>query len=220
MELLGFIFLILVVIGFSSNRSKKPSSGLSSTYIAPQRTVVKPNPPQLTKPPIFEHPNHRSTSTNNIVPSPVSTGSNSSRESSSEDVCNRCGRRWRRWDNTDNGGYWYSCSGWPGCDNTRDKQLREKFCANGHKRTVSNTAYTAAGHRRCLICRPLAEKKSVERQSSRGNATRRNSSETKRNKTADLDKFCRNGHRRTDENTYVRPDGQRECKVCRQNARR
>ena len=33
------------------------------------------------------------------------------------------------------------------------------------------------------------------------------------------DLFCRNGHLRTDEDTYVRPDGERECRICRKIAR-
>jgi hypothetical protein len=31
--------------------------------------------------------------------------------------------------------------------------------------------------------------------------------------------FCRNGHLRTDADTYVRPSGERECNICRKNNR-
>jgi hypothetical protein len=36
----------------------------------------------------------------------------------------------------------------------------------------------------------------------------------------DTSLYCRNGHKRTTENTYVRPNGERECGVCRKNARK
>jgi hypothetical protein len=38
--------------------------------------------------------------------------------------------------------------------------------------------------------------------------------------TTDTDLYCRNGHKRTAENTYIRPNGERECGVCRKNARK
>lgn len=34
------------------------------------------------------------------------------------------------------------------------------------------------------------------------------------------DRYCRNGHRRTKENTYITPDGYRACGVCRTAAQR
>jgi hypothetical protein len=30
---------------------------------------------------------------------------------------------------------------------------------------------------------------------------------------------CKNGHKRTEENTYIRPNGERECRICRKHAR-
>jgi hypothetical protein len=76
-----------------------------------------------------------------------------------DDRCERCGREWVKLENSQNGGRFFTCSGWPKCDNTRERQIREKYCSNGHRRTSANTTYTASGHRRCLICRPHPNKK-------------------------------------------------------------
>jgi hypothetical protein len=54
---------------------------------------------------------------------------------------------------------------------------------------------------RCLNCRPLPK------------------SPPQRSKQ-DLDKYCRNGHLRTPESTYTRPNGDRECSICRSNRRK
>lgn len=168
----------------------------------------------------MEQFNHRRVSTAYANASPITASPNLSRGASSDDFCNKCGKRWQKWENSENGGYWYSCSRWPRCDNTREKQILEKFCANGHRRTSSNTAYTAAGHRRCLIRNPPSQKKVVVGRRSQNTPDSRAPRETGRNKAKDLDKFCRNGHRRTTENTYIRPDGERECRICRRILRR
>lgn len=217
MELLWFVVLIFVVAGLSSKSEKRGPSYPSITSPIPQKPAVERSRTQISKPTNTERYGSRGVFAGTGNSSPITTNDSAVFP---DESCNKCGKSWRRWENTDNGGYWYSCSGWPRCDNTRDKQMREKFCSNGHRRTSSNTAYTADGHRRCLICRPYPEKKDPIVRSSRNTPNRSVSSAVAHYKSKDLDKFCRNGHRRTDENTYVRPDGERECRICRRIARK
>lgn len=203
MEILGIILFLFVLASLLSDvGASSPEHPTSSANVEPfKRQGVTA----------------RSTSS-----SPVTPSASLRPGTSSDDFCNKCGRRWRRWDNTENGGYWYSCSGYPRCDNTLSKQLSEKVCSNGHPRTTSNTVYTASGQRRCLICRPLPEKESVvvrPTQNIRDSQATRDVAKNKKKNKNTSDKVCRNGHRRTPENTYIRPDGSRECRICRRNAR-
>jgi ssDNA-binding Zn-finger/Zn-ribbon topoisomerase 1 len=220
MELLLTVVFIFGVIGWSSNRSQKSSSYFESSPYVPPSEVVERNDSRITGASDVVSPNYETVNSDSPKGSSATPSPNLSRGTSVDDFCNKCGKRWRRWDNTENGGYWFSCSGYPRCDNTREKQMREKYCANGHIRTSSNTAYTAAGHRRCLICRPLPEKSVAKSPVSKGGPTGKNERKSGINRIVKSDEFCRNGHRRTPENTYIRPDGERECRVCRRNARK
>ena len=125
-----------------------------------------------------------------------------------------CGGQWVKHVNRNTGGRFFGCSRYPACDNTRDKQQAKNFCSNGHARTSQNTAYNTDGSRRCLICRPLS--KVVVRENYREPKVIRTASSAR---SFDSNAYCRNGHKRTSENTYVRPDGERECRICRRNAR-
>jgi hypothetical protein len=64
------------------------------------------------------------------------------------------------------------------------------------------------------VCRPLSKE-------SPGSSYRESQTKGTSNRPSSYDSnlFCRNGHKRTSQNTYVRPDGERECRVCRKNAR-
>lgn len=130
------------------------------------------------------------------------------------DRCEKCGGSWIKHVNKENNGRFFGCSNYPRCKNTRDKQYAEKYCSNGHRRTPENTQVSREGRRRCLICQPRDDSNSLDLSRSRGRVSsedfRRGRSETER---------CRNGHLRSIENTYVRPDGERECRICRKNAR-
>lgn len=130
------------------------------------------------------------------------------------DKC-ECGGQWVKHVNKATGGRFFGCSRYPSCDNSRDKQQAKHFCSNGHARTGQNTGYNADGSRRCLICRPLP-KESVS-SNYRGTNSGRTSNQSS---SFDTSLYCRNGHKRTTENTYVRPNGERECGVCRKNARK
>ena len=112
--------------------------------------------------------------------------------------------------NKETGGRFLGCSRFPRCKNTRDKQQANNFCSNGHARTKFNTAHNSGGSRRCLICSPLVSKSSSSsyRYSGTGGASSGSG-------LIDTNLYCRNGHRRTIENTYVRPNGERECGICR-----
>jgi hypothetical protein len=126
-----------------------------------------------------------------------------------------CGGNWVKHVNKVNGGKFFGCSRYPRCKNTRDKQKAKYFCGNGHKRTADNTLHSADGGRRCLICRPLP--KQSPSSNYRGTNSGNNPSQPS---SYDTNLYCRNGHKRTIENTYVRPNGERECGICRKNARK
>jgi ssDNA-binding Zn-finger/Zn-ribbon topoisomerase 1 len=131
------------------------------------------------------------------------------------DRCEKCGGSWIKHVNKENNGRFFGCSNYPRCKNTRDKQYAEKYCNNGHRRTPENTYVSREGRRRCLVCHPRSESKSLEMSRNRG---RLSSGELRRGRYES--ERCRNGHLRSIENTYVRPDGERECRVCRRDARR
>ena len=129
------------------------------------------------------------------------------------DKC-ECGGNWVKHVNKSSGGRFFGCSNFPRCDNTRDRQQAKKYCSNGHARTSQNTAYNSDGSRRCLVCKPIIEKPQ------KTNSKYSNfESDTKNSDSDSTNEFCRNGHERTNENTYERPDGKRECRICRRNAR-
>jgi ssDNA-binding Zn-finger/Zn-ribbon topoisomerase 1 len=220
MELLAAILLIFIFIGLSTARNKKGPSVSGNLSNDSQKRVIVSSQNQAPSPVREEQFKLQSEVVGGTKSSPITPSPNLASGMSQDDFCNKCGKSWRRWDNTENGGYWYQCSAWPSCDNTRDKQRRDKSCVNGHLRTPLNTAYTSAGHRRCLTCNPGTSKKFVGAQQPKKESDGQVSGATRRNRAIDSDKYCRNGHRRTEENTYVRPDGERECRVCRRNARK
>lgn len=126
-----------------------------------------------------------------------------------------CGGTWIKHQNRNTGGRFFGCSRYPKCKNTRDKQERQnrprvRVCPNGHERTIWNTERNDSGREVCLDCREERELRRIDYldRQSRYSQGRDNTEEV-----------CRNGHPRTSENTYIRPDGQRECRICRRNAR-
>jgi ssDNA-binding Zn-finger/Zn-ribbon topoisomerase 1 len=138
-----------------------------------------------------------------------------------------CGGTWIRRENSDTHGRFWGCSNYPRCENTRDEVMRARLgpywqeierpelakCSNGHPRTPQNTAYNAAGYRVCLDCKGFSPA------TSRTVAAKSPVPPTRSAATSSVG-TCRNGHPRTPENTYVRPNGERECRICRQLARR
>lgn len=142
-----------------------------------------------------------------------------------------CGGTWVKMENSLNGGRFFSCSQYPNCTNTRDKLIRERlgsryrdfYCSRGHELAVFGTTTDPQTGRE--ICDRCIEKGYVNLQ----RPTQRYSSPLTE-KTKNLQRpaippsnqtdICKNGHPRTYENTYVRPDGSRECRICRKLARK
>ena len=198
-------FLLLVPVGVlvylytkgseSTSRSKTSTeSNFSSTFIN-TNIYSNPSPSQKNS---YSTTGEFARSTEGFIPT---------------DKC-ECGGQWVKHVNKTTGGRFFGCSRYPSCDNTRDKQQAKNFCSNGHARTSQNTAYNADGSRRCLVCRPfpIGPLSSTFRNSN----TERNTGPLS---SKDTSLYCRNGHKRTTENTYVRPNGERECGICRKNAR-
>lgn len=208
----GAIF-ILVVLAYFFKKGSGSTPKIKTTIklnLQPPNTNVYPNPPlptpktsTVTNPPPgnktpFSTTGEFKTSTEGFIPT---------------DKC-ECGGQWVKHVNKTTGGRFFGCSRYPTCDNTRDKQQAKNFCSNGHERTSQNTAYNSDGSRRCLICRPLPK------ESPSSNFRGTNSGRTASQPSSRLTNlYCRNGHKRTTENTYVRPNGERECVICRRNAR-
>lgn len=140
----------------------------------------------------------------------------------------QCGGSWVKHVNSVTGGRFFGCSNYPRCTNTRDRQERllngpppldlDRFCKNGHTRTFENTYIDPTGHRSCRECRRISE--AGTRSTSSRDARSSSLASVARGGQDDGSECCRNGHKRTPENTYVRPDGERECRICRKNARR
>ena len=207
----GFVggILLLAVLayflnkGLDSNSKTKPIN----SDLRPPDTPVYPNP----SPP---RPKTSPTSGNESANSNTGGFTRSAEGFIPSDKC-ECGGRWVKYVNQSTGGRFFGCSRYPNCDNTRDAQQAKYFCSNGHKRTSENTDYNSDGSRRCLICRPLPKESSSS--NFRGQTFGRNVS---RSSSYDTNLYCRNGHKRTADNTYVRPNGERECRICRKNARK
>jgi ssDNA-binding Zn-finger/Zn-ribbon topoisomerase 1 len=201
MEGIGGTLFILVVIAYFLMKGSENSSKTKTTIklnLEPPKTSTFTNPSQSNKPP-YSTTGEFTRSTEGFIPT---------------DKC-ECGGQWVKHVNKTTGGRFFGCSRYPSCDNSREKQQAKNFCSNGHARTSQNTDYNADGSRRCLICRPLPKESASD--TFRGTNSGRTSSQPS---SYDTNLFCRNGHKRTTENTYVRPNGERECGVCRKNARK
>lgn len=86
----------------------------------------------------------------------------------------------------------------------RNPFSRRTHCKNGHEFTPENTRYRG-GSRVCRQCKNEAEQK--KRREVRGEMF---GVPVWTPKT-----HCPHGHEFTQENTYIRPDGYKECKACR-----
>ena len=211
--LIGSVMILGIVAYFFSKDSKSPAKGKSTFKSNPQTPIsnyYSNSAPPNTK--ASGYPN----STHSQKSSYSTTGefSRSNEGYIPTDKC-ECGGQWVKHVNKTTGGRFFGCSRFPGCDNTRDKQQSKNFCSNGHPRTNQNTHYNSDGSRRCLICRPLPKEPSVK--NFRESNSERSSSRSSSN---DTNLYCRNGHKRSVENTYFRPNGDRECGTCRKNARK
>lgn len=135
------------------------------------------------------------------------------------DRCEQCGGAWIKHVNKKNGGRFFGCANYPRCKNTRDKQASNRQCSSGHMRTAANTLYDAAGRRHCLDCYPAQSPRRSPPRSHRLRISQLQKDPEWTNMRGRGREYCRNGHERTSANTYTRPDGERECRICRRNAR-
>ncbi len=146
-----------------------------------------------------------------------------------------CGGTWVKRVNSESGGQFFSCSKFPRCKKTRDQVLRERlgsryslfYCSHGHDKAhfgvVLDPRTGREVCRRCISKGYLNAPKEKKSPPPKLSETDRRSEAifpTKKSGRSDVDGYCRNGHLRTTENTYVRPDGSIECRICRKNARK
>jgi hypothetical protein len=108
------------------------------------------------------------------------------------------------------------------------KNRRKDRCVRGHEFTAENTAVDSQGWRSCLTCRREARAQWKADNPERFREIQREAVRRHRLRTADARReaaalraekrraFCRNGHPRTPENTYVYPGGTAVCLPCRQ----
>lgn len=92
----------------------------------------------------------------------------------------------------------------PCVDNARTAAKTRATCRAGHPWTPESTVISPTGRRRCRTC-------ANERQRGRRRSGRARAVEAGRL----LRQQCANGHPLTEESTYLRPDGYRECRKCR-----
>jgi hypothetical protein len=81
---------------------------------------------------------------------------------------------------------------------------KRTHCAKGHELTDDNIRINSKGGNECLSCYKARRKREAD---ARKAAFK---SKPKVEKT-----HCPNGHEFTDENSYTRPDGYKECRTCR-----
>ena len=142
--------------------------------------------------------------------------------------------------NSNTGGRFFACSRFPRCTNTREQELKNKlgdlygeiYCPRGHhKPTVGVSINLYSGRESCQRCiekgyvkQPIGLEKfdedfEDEVDSPFPNRGKPSKPLVKMNIKDDIE-YCRNGHIRTNESTYIRPDGSRECRTCKNNTRK
>lgn len=97
-------------------------------------------------------------------------------------------------------------------DNSRDIVLRRRHathgqtnCLNGHEYNEENTYYNKRGHKYCKVCK--REASAAKLREKRGDKFGKQEWKPKTH--------CPHGHEFTPSNTYIRPDGYKECRACR-----
>lgn len=97
-------------------------------------------------------------------------------------------------------------------DNMNDMVERGRhklpYCKNGHEYTEENTIHKSNGGRLCATCRAESRKKEKAKyREKRGDMFGK--------PVYKVRTHCPNNHKFSDENTYIRPDGYKECRTCR-----
>ena len=216
----GFLIIIAVALWLISRHSGH-QSGTSRT-----QSPTRPTSPQGSSRTV---PSVTSSSiTSNSQFRVVTTGHQPS------DRC-ICGGSWIKRENSDTGGRFFSCSRFPSCSYTRDQverirlgaKYKDFYCSHGHHKPSGGTVTDPVSGQ--LLCKKCLDKGYVHLKTPRAQMTPRPTpsipsrpsvtGQTSRS-ASDRGEVCRNGHPRTPDNLYIRPDGSRECRICRRNARR
>ncbi len=219
MEGVVWLVIIGIVIWLLSNAGSSDSRGSdrsSSTIYSDQG--IKPNV-QISVPAARPYPRKPDIIDDGFQP---------------DDRCS-CGGTWVKKENRETGGRFFSCSRYPTCKNSRDQVLKarlgaqysEIYCSHGHHKPTAGSFFDS--QRGKDVCKKCVEKGYLVLRS-RGSSSRDfsesvahispNSGSKKigGGSHGSIEK-CRNGHVRTNENTYIRPDGSRECRICKNNSR-
>lgn len=217
----GVVWLVIIGVAIwllsNSGNSDRSSSSRSSSTIYPDQS--KKTSVQTSVAPVDQYPR-----TPNIIKDGFQP----------DDRCS-CGGTWVKRENRETGGQFFSCSRYPTCKNSRDQVLRarlgsqysEIYCSNGHHRPTAGVIFDS--QRGKDVCKKCVDKGYLVLRS-RGLSDRIVSEsavpgtiETGKKQTSGESRSsaekCRNGHTRNSENTYIRPDGSRECRVCKRNSR-
>jgi len=210
--IIGIAIWLLSNSGNSNNRSSNSSSSTIDLGQSKRATV------QTSVPSVRQYPR---------TPNIINEGFQP------DDRCS-CGGTWVKRENRETGGRFFSCSRYPTCKNLRDQVLKarlgakysEIYCSNGHHKPTAGVIFDA--QRGKDVCKRCVDKgylvlrsRGVSGQHDLESAVPRSAvtgNKTSSGSRSSLEK-CRNGHPRTSENTYVRPDGSRECRVCKRNSR-
>jgi hypothetical protein len=147
-----------------------------------------------------------------------------------KDRCS-CGGTWVKVVNSENGGRFFRCSRYPRCRNGREEVLKKRlgsryrdfYCSRGHELAVfGTTTHPRNGKEvcnRCIYKGYVKDPSDIEPKQSSTESRKRSGRKSPTTGFVRNDEYCRNGHPRTPENTYYRPDGSRECRVCKRAAR-
>ena len=87
----------------------------------------------------------------------------------------------------------------------RGRSNKKDYCKRGHELNEENAYTTSRGHKYCRVCK--RDKAREKHREIRGDKFGK---PEYRKRT-----HCPHGHEFTDENTYTRPDGYKECRACR-----
>jgi len=220
MEFILFGLIILFLVGVSSNRTTRTPTQTFYTSSTNSTGTIEKNLRQPIKSDLNEAGGHTASTSWALQTPPAPP---SKQLNVPDDRCNKCGKKWHQFENSETGQKFYGCSGWPNCKNSRQMQLLEKFCGNGHRRTESNNTFTASGARRCLICQPYAKDNLEDFCGSGHRRTESNFTYTASGArrclicqpfAKDIENFCGNGHQRTHSNTAYTASGARRCLIC------
>lgn len=98
----------------------------------------------------------------------------------------------------------------------KNKSLLKTKCIHGHDYTPENTGYSSRnGARYCRLCCRIKESKRRDQKLVKKYPKKyKTEQEIDKIRSSGSNKFCKAGHPFSYENTWVRKDGRRICKIC------